>query len=231
MRKLSLFLAGVLIAVAFAPMTFAKSKYPIYIKNVEIYTKVSNQGIGGEMTVCSSSAGRTKFSVKIQNLTVKALYKRNMLTIKNECRTFDLHFNEKFSLMSKPGDEVELQLWNVKTSTGERYRKAGSYKSIIEDRDESEAPCGDAEGDDDIYAVCSNDFITHTPTGVRIKVVSYDHRRVNLAVTGIKWGGVKKVRIYKAKSKEVTAADLTDLQLTYFGQSSDGSILLGIDQA
>jgi len=231
MRKLSLFLVGVLIAVVLAPITFAKSQYPIYIKDIEIYTRTGNQGIAGEMTVCSNKAGRTKFSVKIENSTVKALYKRNMLTISNECRTFDLHFNEKFSLMSKAGDEVEFELWDVKTSTGEKYRKAGSYVTVIEDRSESEDPCGDVEGDDDIYAVCTGDFITHTPTGVRIKVISYDGRRIDLAVTGIKWGGVKKVRIYKEKFKEVTAADLTKLQLTYFGSSSDDSIVLGVNEA
>ena len=232
MRKLSYFLIGLLIAVTLAPFAFARSNYPVYIKDVDVYTRPANQGISAEMTVCSSVYGRTSFDLKVVNETVNAFYQREFLSVTNGCHTYDVYFNDDFDMVSNAGDKLEFSLRNIyQKSTLEEFERPAPYRVAVEDRDVAEAPCGDSAGDDDVYFACVGDFITHTPTGVRMKLVSFDRDKADLVTTGIQWGGLEKVRIYEERDKEIIAADerLTRLNITNLGRGESGTLSIMIE--
>lgn len=211
MRKLSLFLLGCFITVVLAPFAFAKSDKAVYIKSVDVYAQ-NQQNIGGDMTVCASKED-AKFEVKVLNTVTNAMYSRKLLIKDGGCDTVDLHFNEAFSEISKAGDKLKFTLANIKMD-GDRYANTDPVFKAIEDERDVKEPCGDASGNDDVYSVCAGDFVTHTPTGVRMKVVNIENNKVELIVTGIQWGGPKKMNIYIGKTKDVVAKDMTKISIT-----------------
>jgi hypothetical protein len=232
MRKLSYFLIGLLIAVVLAPLTFAKSDYPVYIKNADIYTRPLSQGIAGEVTICSSNNGRIKFELKAVNKMVNVVYKRKFLALESGCDTYNLFFNNDFNTASAAGDKIELALINIQDeNSGESFKKPELYKTVIEDRYTPEDPCGDSKGGDNTYDACVGDSITHAPTGVRVKVIAYDRDKADLVITGIRWGGIEKLRIYQGREKRIIAGnnDLTSLVLTNLGKGEEGNLNIMIE--
>jgi len=215
MRKLSLFLLGCFIAVAIAPMVFAKSDKPVYIKAIDAYTRLLNQGITADVTVCASDED-AKFEVKVLNTVTNAMYSRKLLIRDGGCMEFKLGFNDNFSQISKAGDKLKFTLMNIQMN-GDKYAQTSPQFAVIQDKSAAKEPCGNVAGQDDVYNVCAGDFITHTPTGVRIKVVSIDRDKVELIITGVQWGGPAKLSVYKDRAKEVVAKNLTRVNITNVG--------------
>ena len=231
MRKLSYFLIGVLIAVVFAPIAFGKTTNPVYIKEANVYTKTLNQGMAGEVTVCSSYHGQIKFEISVKNLTVIAQYKRNLTLLTSGCESYKLNFTPAFSNISKQGDKIVVDLRKIETEEADTPKKVDPYTTYIQDVDKDVLPCGDKIGTDDTYDACVGDFLTHRGTGVRMKVTSFNNEKITLVVTGIQWGGSLDLTIYKDKFKKIVAGndDLTRLTLTYKGKGEKGDALLLIE--
>lgn len=231
MAKIARFLIVLLIALLVAPVAFAKSSYPVYIKDVDVYTKTANQGIAGELTVCSTNYWRTKFTVKAKNLNVRTTYKRNLLMLGNECETFELDFTDKFEDITKAGDKIEFSLDDIMSQDSEEtYREPKKVTVTVEEQDPEANPCGDKEGGNNEYEMCNGDYVTHTDTDVRVKLVGYknSHKRsyVDLAISGIEWGGIKKLRIYSDREREVTSPDKTRVKISYLGRTESGNYLV-----
>jgi len=232
MKTLRFILLIILVAILIAPAAFAKSKYPVNINGVEVYTKNLNQGIQAELEVCSTNPFRTKFQVHVENTTIHAEYKRKLLSIDSGCSTYTLKFNDKFSGISTAGDEMVFSLRKLRNQSGElKFDEPKTFTTIVEERDTAEAECEDQTGEDNTYSGCPGGFITHEPTGLRFKVKSYDKKFVDLIVTGIQWGGSKKIRIYKERTKKVIAGDdkATRVEITHVGKSEDGGVELLIE--
>jgi len=231
MRKLSYFLIGILITVALAPVAFGATTAPLYIKGADIYTKALNQGITGEVTICSSYHGDVKFEVVVKNLTVTTQYKRNLVMKKSGCQDFKLGFNPTFTNVSKQGDKIVVDLRKVQAEESNISIKVDSYTTSIKDSTQEALPCGDKIGNDEAYNACIGDFITHRFTNVRVKVASFDNDKISLVVTGIQWGGSLNLTIYKEKSKQVVAGNNTHTRvaLTYKGKATNGSAILEVD--
>lgn len=231
MRKLSYFLIGILIMVAFAPVAFGKTTAPLYTKEANIYTKTLNQGIAGTVTVCSSYHGQVKFEVVVKNLTVNAQYKRNLMMSASGCESYKLNFSPSFSNVSKQSDKIVIDLRKLETEEDTVTKKVDSYTTYIQDTDKDVLPCGDKIGTNDVYDACVGDFLTHRSTGVRVKVTSFSNEKITLVVTGIQWGGYMDLTIYKDKFKKVVAGndDGTRLILTYKGKGEKGNAILLIE--
>jgi hypothetical protein len=231
MRKISLFLLGILISIALAPVAFGETTAPLYIKTAQVYTRTVGQGIAGEATICSSYHGDVKFEVIVKNETVTAQYKRNLMMRQNGCETFKLSFTPAFSDVSKQGDKIIVDLRKVETEESEMPKKVDSYVTSIKNMDDDALPCGDKIGSDEDYKACAGDFITHRYTNVRVKVVSFDREKIKLVVTGIQWGGSEDLTIYKDKFKKVIAGNdvHTRVLLTYKGKDEKGNAILAVD--
>ena len=232
MKTLRFILLVLLIALLVAPVAFAKTKNPVYISSIEVYTRNLNQGIEAELTVCSTNPFRTKFEIHAENTTVNAEYKRKLLSIDNGCHSYTLKFNDKFSDISTAGDEVVFSLRKIQAkSGGEKFPEPKTATRTVEERDTSETECSDQAGGDDAYAACVGDFITHEPTGLRFRVKAYEKKYVDLVVTGIRWGGAKKIRIYQERTKKLIAGDenSTRIEITHVGRSEDGGVELLIE--
>lgn len=217
--------------VAFAPVTFGKTIDPLYIKKAEVYTKTLNQGMAGEVTICSSYRGEVKFEVSVKNMTVIAQYKRNLILKESGCQTFKLNFSTTFSNVSKQGDKIVVDLRKIEAEESLTPKSVDSYKTYIIDASKDALPCGDKIGGDDTYYACVGDFLTHKNTGVRVKVASFDNEKIKLVITGIQWGGSLDLTIYKEKTKKIVAGDedLTRMALTYKGKSEKGNAILMIE--
>ena len=197
MKTLRFILLVLLVVLLVAPAAFAKTKTPVYIQSAEVYTKNLNQGIQAELEVCSTNQFRTKFQVHVENTTVNAEYKRKLLSIDNGCHSYTLKFNDRFSDISTAGDEMVFSLRKIQAkSGGEKFPEPKTVTRTVEEKDTAETGCSDKTGGDDDYSACAGDFITHEPTGLRFKVKAYEKKYVDLLVTGVRWGGTKKVRIY-----------------------------------
>jgi hypothetical protein len=231
MRKISLFLLGVLISVALAPVAFGSTTAPLYIKKAEVYTRTVGQGIAGEATICSSYHGQVKFEVWVKNTTVTAQYKRKLVMNASGCETFKLNFTPAFSNVSKQGDKIVVDLRKLETEESEIPTKVDSYVTSIKTVDDDALPCGDKIGSDEDYKACIGDFITHRYTNVRVKVAGFDNEKIKLVVTGIQWGGSIDLTIYKDKFKKVIAGNdvHTRVLLTYKGKDEKGNAVLAVD--
>lgn len=232
MKTLRFILLVLLIALLVVPAAFAKGKTPVYIKSAEVYTKNLNQGIEAQLKVCSTNPFRTKFQIHVENATINAEYKRKLLSINSGCSTYTLKFNDRFSDISTSGDEMIFSLRKIQAkSSGEKFPEPKTATRTVEERDTADTGCSDKTGGDDDYATCVGDFITHEPTGLRFKVKAYEKKYVDLLVTGVRWGGAKKVRIYNERTKKVIADDKksTRIEITHVGRSEDGDVQLLIE--
>jgi hypothetical protein len=232
MRKLSYFLTGLLIAVSVIPIASAKGDFPVYIRNVDVYTLPADQGITGGITVCSSIYGRAIFDVNVVNETSGVIYTRKLLTAEKGCQTYSLFFNEDFKIASNAGDNLKFSLRNIyEKNTLSAVKRPESYSVFVEDRNPAKEPCGDSKGGDDVYGACVGDFITHTPSGIRMKLISYDRDRADFVLTGVQWGGIVKLRVYKERTKKIVAGNdrLTHLTITNLGKGQDGVLNIMIE--
>ncbi len=232
MKTLRFILLVLLVVLLVAPAAFAKTKTPVYIQSAEVYTKNLNQGVQAELEICSTNQFRTKFQVHVENTTINAEYKRKLLSIDNGCHSYTLKFNDKFSDISTAGDEMVFSLRKIQAQRGgEKFDEPKTATRIIEERDTSETECSDQIGKDGDYSTCIGDFITHEPTGLRFIVKAYEKKYVDLVVTGVRWGGTEKVRIYTDRTKKVIAGDKksTRVEITHIGRSDDGEVQLLIE--
>ncbi len=232
MKTLRFILLVLLVALLVAPAAFAKTKTPVYIQSAEVYTKNLNQGVQAEIKVCSTNQFRTKFQVHVENTTVNAEYKRKLLSIDNGCHSYTLKFNDKFSDISTAGDEMVFSLRKIQAQRGEeKFDEPKTAIRTVEERDTAETGCSDQTGGDDVYTACVGDFITHEPTGLRFRVKAYEKKYVDLVVTGVRWGGSEKVRIYTDRTKKVISGNekSTRVEITHVGRSEDGEVELLIE--
>ena len=210
MSKFISILTAFALMLTLTPMTVAHKspshKKALTIKSASVET--DRQKVKGEITVCNNTAERIKFNLDVQNLTINHLYKRKLAVAGAKCTTVDLKFTKNFAEMSNTGDEIQFVAKSVKglVSFG-KYALSDPYIAFVAEGNTDEAGCGDAKGGDQIYSVCPNDFIYHEPSGLRIKVQRIDRRKVDLLLTHIRWGGVKKLRVYKDRNKTVHAGD------------------------
>lgn len=198
------------LVIAFVPASFASvtssADQAIKIKSATIET--DRQRVVGEVTVCNKENESVRFILNAKNETINSLYKRRLTVAGGSCDTIELDFNKNFSEMSNTGDKITFVAKSVRglLSYG-RYSLSDTYTAVIKEGNASVANCGDKKGDDDIYSVCEGDFIYHEPSGLRIKVNQIDNVRTELYVTHIRWGGVKKIRVYKGRTKEMVSGD------------------------
>ena len=227
--KLRFILLLILACLLIAPIAFAKSDQPLYISKAEVYTRNANQGITAELKVCSRTNQRTKFEVLVENETINARYNRKLLSLGNGCYTYEIKFNEEFSMTSNAGDKMKFTLRNIE-NVDEEYKKSKSYYTTIEERDEVEMGCSDKNGGDGEYEVCLGDFITHK-TGVRMRVITIEKRYITMRITGVEWGGAEKLLFYEGREKEIIAGngDRTRLNVTYTGRGEEGGVMVMIE--
>jgi len=207
-RYLSLFLIAVL---AFAPLTMASHsshERPLSIKDAEIFTRYQARTVG-EVTVCNDGTERTRFTVRVTNEDMKAVYTRNLVISGAGCHEFGLKFDDDFSELTNEGDRVRFSLRDVRN--GAAYKRSKTFSTFVESLNDKNQT---HKGGDDTYVANIGDFIYHVPTGVRIKVKTTNKKRVELIVGGIQWGGSEIVRIWEESDKEVIAGDDNHTRLT-----------------
>ncbi|MBN2086874.1 hypothetical protein JW758_00860 [Candidatus Peregrinibacteria bacterium] len=225
-KTLRFIILAILMILLIAPAAFAKSEYPLTIKKADVFTKTLNRGIEAEVKVCSTNPFRTKFEMVVENTTVNAEYKRRLLRIDQGCKTYTLKFNPNFSEIASAGDEMEIRLINIRNDKGtEFFNDSKTYTTIVEDNGTAD----NLVGGDDTYAVNVADFVTHEPSNLRFKVKSYDKKFIDLLVTGVRWGGVKKVRIYEGRNKKIISANGKRVEVTLVGRAEGGGAMIMIE--
>lgn len=202
MSKFARFISVLLLALVLAPFVLADEDQPLYIKSALVETEDSR--VVGEVTVCNKERERVRFVLDVKNLTINKIYKRKLTVNASDCTTTELRFKEDFAEMSNVGDEIVMTakrargLWS---HLDYDFSKKFTTKVVKGKRDY--AGCSDHTVQDGIYNACVMDFIYHTPSGLRIKVVEQNPDYVELKLTHIEWGGTKKMRIYKGRSKKI----------------------------
>jgi hypothetical protein len=209
MSKFLSFLTAIALFTTMAPVSLARNSSSddrIKVKSATVET--DRQRVIGTVKVCNMTSERVSFTIDVKNTTINSLYQRNLGIGAATCETYELDFTKNFAEMSNTGDEIEFSAKNARgTGSDNRYRVSNVYTTIVEEGNTEEPGCGDEIGEDDIFTPCINDFVYHEPTGLRIKVKSIDYMRAEVLVTHVRWGGVKKLRIYKNRSKKVVAGD------------------------
>lgn len=202
MSKFLRFLSVLLLILALSPAVFADDDQPIRIKSAVIETEDSR--VAGEVTICNTERERIRFVLDVKNLTINKIYKRKLAINASDCITTELDFTEDFAEMSNVGDEIEMV---AKHSRGLwshlKYRFSKVYTTEVVKGDRDYAGCGDKVVEDGIFGACVMDFLNHTPSGLRIKVVENKFDYVRLKLTHIEWGGTKEMRIWKGRTKKI----------------------------
>lgn len=234
---MSKFISSILVLVmvlALAPASFA-ARYgaperALKIKSATLET--DRQRVIGQLTVCNNEAADTSFVIDVKNETINSLYQRKLAIDGGACETYKLDFTTNFAEMSNTGDEVRFVAKSIRDLNVFGHEQLSApYVAIVKEGNRDVEPCGDTRGGDKIYSVCVNDFIYHEKSDVRVKVKSIDHQRVDLLVTHVRWGGVKAVRVYKGRSKEVVSRneDRTKIEISNLIGENPGAFLLEID--
>jgi len=207
MSKFINFLTAIVLIVTLAPASLAHASTTKrdVLKITSAIVETNRQKVIGKVTVCNTEAKRTRFVLEAKNETINSLYKRKLSIPGTQCKTYKLNFTKNFAEMSNVDDEIHFI---TKSTTGSNSFKKNilskSYSTIVKEGNRNISGCGDENGKDDIYNNCVNDFIYHEPTGLRIKIKNVDYKYVEILVTHVRWGGVKKFRIYKNRSKTVS---------------------------
>ena len=202
MTKFARFLSILLLALVLAPVVLADADQPIYIKSAVIQTEDTR--ITGDVTICNTERERVRFVLDVKNLTINKVYKRNMLVNANDCVTTDLRFTKDFAEMSNVGDEILLTAKRVRGLWSySKYDFSDKYTTKVAKGSRDHAGCGDQTVKDGTFEACEMDFIYHTPSGLRIKVLENKYDYAQLKLTHIEWGGTKELRIYKGRSKKI----------------------------
>ena len=202
MIKSARYLIVLLLVLMLAPTVLADDDQPIYIKSAIVETEDSR--VVGEVTVCNTEREKVRFVLDVKNLTINSIYKRKLTVNANDCVTTDLRFTKDFAEMSNVGDEILLQakhvggLWSYL-----KYDFSDKYTTKVVKGERDNAGCGDRTVDDGVYGACEMDFIYHTPSGLRIKVLENNSDYVQLKLAHIEWGGTKEMRIYKDRAKKI----------------------------
>ena len=231
MKKVYKMALALLLLLSLAPFAFSSQKGPLYIKSAEVYTRSGSQGVAADVRVCSRVKESVKFVLKAENLTIGTHYKRNFKTTGLGCNTYNLKFKTPFSTAGNDGDEIVFNLTSIKDENGRRYANSEDYLFTTEDRDPTSSLYGDQTGEDGDYEFSVGDFFTHEPTGVRMKVTGYDGKQVDVLISGLRWGEVKKFTIYKGYSKRIVAGDgkSTRLKITHVGRGENGGVSMIVE--
>lgn len=202
MTKFARYLIIFLLVLILAPAVLADDDQPVYIKSAVLQTEDTR--VIGEVTVCNTERERVRFVLDVKNLTINKIYKRNLLVNASDCVTTDLRFTEDFAEMSNVGDEILLTAKRVRGLWSYiKYDVSDKYTTKVVKGDRDYAGCGDQTVGDGIFEACEMDFIYHTPSGLRIKVLENKYDYAVLKLTHIEWGGTKELRIYKDRSKKI----------------------------
>ncbi len=232
MSKFISFLITLALLVTLVPASLAhtysrSSGKALKIVSAEVET--DRQRVVGEVKVCNNKAEPIRFVLDVKNETINSLYRRKLFIPSAGCHTYKLDFTKNFAEMSNTGDSIRFL---AKSSRGlvsfGKFDLSHPYVAVVKEGNTDPAGCGDERGGDGIYDSCLGDFIYHTPTGLRIKINSIDYRRADLLVTHIRWGGVKKIRIYKNHGKKVVAGndDHTKVEMSnLLGEKSNDFLL------
>ena len=202
MFKFTKFLSVLLLVFAFMPFVQADEDQPLRIKSAVVETE--DHRVVGEVTVCNTENERMNFVLDVKNHTINSIYKRRMTVRDNDCSTVELRFTKDFAEMSNVGDDIEFVAKHVKGNRSrDRYDFSEAYMTEVVKGDRDYAGCADQTGEDGVFTACETDFITHTPSGLRVKILENDGAYVAVKLTHIEWGGTKTMRIYKGRSKKI----------------------------
>ncbi len=238
MTKFASILTAFALMLTMAPATFATHGHssndaPLVIKSAELKTKLNR--VRGEVEVCNQGNENLRFKLNAKNVTINSLYQRNLYISGSTCRTYSLRFTKNFAEMSNAGDVVEIVAKKVgsfrsytRYGFSNRYNLSDKLETVIEEGDKNVC---DISGDDGIYSPCVGEFIDHEPSGLRIKVMTNDRDKVDLLLTHVEWGGVKKMRLYKGRNRTVRAGDnqKTRMKVTSIRGDSSYDLLIKLD--
>lgn len=206
MNKGIRFLMAMMLAITLIPMAKADGKI-LTIDGVNL--KMMQNTLKGVVKVCNRETETMNFVLEAKNLNTNHLYNRRLSLPASDCNNFILSFKGDFAQMSNVGDTIRLNIRKASSKRTEvEYKLNVTLDSKILEGDQSTDKCKDVTGKDGVYTnLCVGDFITHQPTGLRIKVLSKDSEKIDLLVNHVRWGGTKSLRISKGKSVEIVAAN------------------------
>jgi len=191
-----------LLFLVLAPTTLADETRPLRIQSAVVETQ--DNRVVGEVRICNTENERVSFVLDVKNLTINSIYKRKLSVADNECATFDLRFKKDFAEMTNIGDEIKFTAKRVRgLRSRDVYRFSKSYETDVVKGGRDYSGCSDQTIKDDIVNACEMDFIYHTPSGLRIKVLESNRDYTELKMTHIEWGGTKEFRIYRGRSKKI----------------------------
>lgn len=232
MSKFARFISIMLLALFLAPATLADEDQPIRIKSAVIETEDSR--VVSEVEICNSGSERVRFVLDVKNVTINSFYKRRLSVAGNDCLTTNLKFTRDFAEMSNVGDEIVLVAKHVRGLwSRDKYDFSDSYTTKVVKGDRDNAGCSDQVVEDGIFGACDMDFIYHTPSGLRVKVLNHNSDYVKLKLTHIEWGGVKEMRLYKGRTKKIRSNrdQLKRLELTNVYGENTKNLYLKIESA
>lgn len=217
-----------------SPAAFAHfvstSDQPIRVKSAQVETH--GHQVIGEVEVCNSVAEPVRFRLKVHNETINHVYYRNLVLSEAGCETFDLDFQRDFAEMSNVGDLITLKAISVRgLGSHIRYRPSWEYSTVVTEGDYVTKTCSDQSGDDGFFPTCEYAFITHEPSGLRIKVKSDHGNYLDLMVTHVEWGGTKEFRLYEGRSKKLRSNfyELERVEITNAVGDGTSDVLIGVE--
>ena len=158
---------------------------------------ITHYPTGIKLKVVSYTDGNVKLSTSID--------------LKSGGTIHSLSLNKNVPVVATLTDGTEF-----KTTYTETSDTHGAFIQI-----DSEIPpamsCGNSAGDDGLYSACAGDTITHWPTGIKLKVVSYTDGNVKLSTSiGLKSGGtIHSLSLNKNVPVVATLTDGTEFRTTY----------------
>lgn len=230
MSKFTKLLSVLLLVLAFTPFVKADELQPVRIKSATVATE--DQRVVGTVEVCNTENERVRFVLDVKNLTINSLYKRRLMLAANDCNKVSLRFTRNFAEMSNVGDDIRFVAKHVQgTYSRESYNVSDEYITEVIKGDRDYVGCADQEGKDGVFSACETDFITHLPSGLRVKVVESNRDYVVLKLTHVEWGGVKEMRLYKSRSKNIRSNydQLMRVELTNVYGEGGSDLFLKID--
>lgn len=234
MSKFSRFLTVLLFIFSLVPLTHAtnSSDQPLTIKSAVVETEDTQ--VVGQVKVCNTAEKTLSFLLNAKNTTINMLYKRNLSIESDTCSTFKLQFSKNFREMSNIKDGIEFSLRDVQTvstKNPEAFKGSDAYITSVSKGEKDKAGCADTEVKDGVFVPCVMDFLQHTTSNLRIKVMAIDPEFITLKLVHIEWGGIEDVRIYTGRSKQIRSAykDLTRVVLSNVSGDKDAGGILKIE--
>ncbi|MFH0837801.1 MAG: hypothetical protein V1880_00865 [Patescibacteria group bacterium] len=228
MFKFTRFLSIFILALVLAPAVLADNDQPVRIKSAVVETEYSR--VVGQAEICNSAPERVRYTLDVKNLTINSIYKRNLSVAGNTCETVTLSFKEDFSDMSNVDDKIVMVAKRVQGLWSQvKYDFSNSYSTKVVKGERDYADCDDQTVEDGVFDACDMDFIYHTPSGLRIKVLKHNPEYVDLKLTYLEWGGIKEMRIYKGRTKKIRSnysGQFSRVELTnVYGENKDNTYL------